>query len=555
VQARLLAYRLLEADEDFDVRAELQRYTGTPHPGIEIESAYNHWAVFHVDSELGVTARFHIGSIYYDDMEDAPVEVMTPEARKYHEAHRWTACPIANDPTTHATFDNALEAIIPPAWKKRKKVGEGIDDPEDPEDIEGTIERTAASSNQPISMEIVSAGTGRPFRVKLVWDQPSAGRVFKDGKLAAPEIQPVVEFYDLIYTDWMKFHHAQGQFVSRYFAATLMERPTGGLDLCGGEPVWQIDAESMGQVRAWIKQEAEKRGYRLKNDLFGMKYESLDPDDPELYTNPDKFSQQPKYEQMESDLRVMLGKIYDTVHIHREPSRWARIFKGLPDYWKWTVHCKRETPLQLPKTRPYVGHRGPDPNSWRAQAETWFEDWALRAGVSMRTFTIYGRLRKDPVFQFETHLPWKAGTGLMSGKPIRENEEDITPEQVVAHHVATSEWERELYQDLWKFHPYGIGYEVLDLNQRAYVVARTMFDPTKDGFIQRFGAFVKSWFEAKRIFPVKFVKLYTFEHADKRPGYSFKPLTNEEHSVIAAVNIPWPDSKLPEYAAIEAGEA
>jgi hypothetical protein len=55
---------------------------------------------------------------------------------------------------------------------------------------------------------------------------------------------PLIEFYDLTHA---KENWPRGQFVSRYYAHTLSE-VKGGLNLCGHEPVWQIDAEALAPV-------------------------------------------------------------------------------------------------------------------------------------------------------------------------------------------------------------------------------------------------------------------------------------------------------------------
>jgi hypothetical protein len=62
---------------------------------------------------------------------------------------------------------------------------------------------------------------------------------------------PMVEFYD------SRFIHGadgdRGQFVSRYYVDTLLERNTGGLCLDGGVPSWTVSAEDMNIVRDFLK--------------------------------------------------------------------------------------------------------------------------------------------------------------------------------------------------------------------------------------------------------------------------------------------------------------
>ena len=58
----------------------------------------------------------------------------------------------------------------------------------------------------------------------------------------------LIEFYDARYN-----FTPYGQFISRYYAATLKSRQ-GGLNLHGGVPEWQVDAGNMEKVAAWIGQ-------------------------------------------------------------------------------------------------------------------------------------------------------------------------------------------------------------------------------------------------------------------------------------------------------------
>jgi hypothetical protein len=71
--------------------------------------------------------------------------------------------------------------------------------------------------------------------------------------------EPMVEFYDTRYRG-SRFT-AYGQFVSRYYVGTLLgtlphSRPvTDGIDLCGGVSDWKIDADTMADVLAWLRQQ------------------------------------------------------------------------------------------------------------------------------------------------------------------------------------------------------------------------------------------------------------------------------------------------------------
>lgn len=555
---RIIANRLLEADEDFNISGEIERLTSSPYPNIELESEGNHWNVYKKNAAPGPgnPPLSFIGEIYYDDMTDAP-----PEAHPHWDKLRWMA--IAgfrkSEMKPCQSFDQALQFILAVnAAKTARPVGEAVN----PDDPAMNIEKFSKERSVPVEMEVFN-DLGRRFRVQIVWDKPAGGTAYDaEGNEVPEKLQPTVEFYDMTHArnpDYANTSIAKnGQFVSSYYAATLMERPHGGLDLMGHEPVWKIDASAMDKVRAWIKSEVEGRGYKLVNDeadgiSFGMRYEGLDPDDPELYIHPEKFTQQPSYEKIEGALRRMLAPYYSQVRISRRPGIFAdremiqRNVPGEPegtehriifqDGWNWTIHCKRDTPLPLPKTA--VNYHGQPLDTavmWRQQVKQWFWDWARESGLYLFNFEIYGRLRKDPTFQFQT-----ARLG-----PLKEGLDD--PEQFLAHHVKTVDWDHDLREALWKFHPYGVGYEVIGFPRGAYIVATTCFEPDKDDFARRFRDYAVNWLKENRIMPLKFAKLYTFPHANRPKDYP-------QWSVIAAINVPWADKDLPEHApTVDIGE-
>ena len=66
--------------------------------------------------------------------------------------------------------------------------------------------------------------------------------------------EPMVEFYDSRFPDFDKTHN-RGQFVSRYYAATLLASDyPGGLCLDGGHAdIWSVSADGMVVVKWFIK--------------------------------------------------------------------------------------------------------------------------------------------------------------------------------------------------------------------------------------------------------------------------------------------------------------
>ncbi len=74
--------------------------------------------------------------------------------------------------------------------------------------------------------------------------------------LTHDKLDPLIEFWDTS-ADPAKFG-ADGQFVSRYYASTLAlgdqwSKPTGGLALQGGIPVWTVGAAGMDVARTAIR--------------------------------------------------------------------------------------------------------------------------------------------------------------------------------------------------------------------------------------------------------------------------------------------------------------
>lgn len=68
-----------------------------------------------------------------------------------------------------------------------------------------------------------------------------------DWCLTHEEDRPLVEFYD------MRFDHCiLGQFVSRYYADTLLEGERG-LCLHGGVEAWTVNLPNMARVRNWLR--------------------------------------------------------------------------------------------------------------------------------------------------------------------------------------------------------------------------------------------------------------------------------------------------------------
>lgn len=72
--------------------------------------------------------------------------------------------------------------------------------------------------------------------------------------LTHEERKPLVEFYDYRHRNNQEWK--RGQFVSRYYAETILEHdPNNALSLDGGIPAWTVPPASMREILAWLLQE------------------------------------------------------------------------------------------------------------------------------------------------------------------------------------------------------------------------------------------------------------------------------------------------------------
>ena len=70
------------------------------------------------------------------------------------------------------------------------------------------------------------------------------------------ERKPLVEFYDYRHRNNQEWK--RGQFVSRYYAETILEHdPNNALSLDGGIPAWTVPPASMREILAWLLQELQ----------------------------------------------------------------------------------------------------------------------------------------------------------------------------------------------------------------------------------------------------------------------------------------------------------
>lgn len=86
---------------------------------------------------------------------------------------------------------------------------------------------------------------GIPFRVVYLPADTPSEHYPVEHKIA--EGRARVEFYDRRYD-----FTPDGQFVSRYYAEDLINKPVGGINLAGGIPEWRLDNPTAFLVWSWI---------------------------------------------------------------------------------------------------------------------------------------------------------------------------------------------------------------------------------------------------------------------------------------------------------------
>ena len=119
-------------------------------------------------------------------------------------------------------------------------------------DFDGTA--ADFSGDEDPSHLFVANDQGVIFAIRLV---KKGDRYGLHGCLTHDIDEPLVEFYDTRYdhnSDWLE--EFTGQFVSRYYAETMLKH-TGGLCLHGGISDWQVSAGNMAQIKNWLKARGE----------------------------------------------------------------------------------------------------------------------------------------------------------------------------------------------------------------------------------------------------------------------------------------------------------
>lgn len=89
-------------------------------------------------------------------------------------------------------------------------------------------------------------GAAQTWAVRVVFNGDQFGHNFC---LTHKEAEPMVEFYDTRHE-----HTDYGQFVSRYYASTLLEHEPAMLRLDTGVPSWHIGEDCMARITDWLRQ-------------------------------------------------------------------------------------------------------------------------------------------------------------------------------------------------------------------------------------------------------------------------------------------------------------
>jgi len=94
---------------------------------------------------------------------------------------------------------------------------------------------------------ITSKSNGKTFLMRIVRHGGVYGR---DMCLTHDKASPLIEFYDTDHKfESDEYGDILGQFVSRYYVGGVIADDSRGLNLYGGEPAWQIDAQGMRDAR------------------------------------------------------------------------------------------------------------------------------------------------------------------------------------------------------------------------------------------------------------------------------------------------------------------
>lgn len=122
---------------------------------------------------------------------------------------------------------------IQEALEKIKTIVESID-----------MEQVDAELENHLNILKVTNSNGLSFNVRIVRKGDTYGR---NNCLTHDEDKALVEFYDTRFP-----HTSLGQFVSRYYADTMLNRGPRALDLDSGIPSWTIDDDAMTVVHRWL---------------------------------------------------------------------------------------------------------------------------------------------------------------------------------------------------------------------------------------------------------------------------------------------------------------
>lgn len=91
---------------------------------------------------------------------------------------------------------------------------------------------------------------GRSFNVRLVREGERYGL---NDCLVHDKADPLVEFWDATYEHDPRFTPGLGQFASRFYLSTLIERRSfHALALCGHEPAWTVTGGNVMEALAAI---------------------------------------------------------------------------------------------------------------------------------------------------------------------------------------------------------------------------------------------------------------------------------------------------------------
>jgi hypothetical protein len=244
----------------------------------------------------------------------------------------------------------------------------------------------------------------------------------------------------------------------------------------------------------------------------------------EIPTNPDDVD--PEYYLGEinpgvTELKTELSKLYDKVKIHVRKPTMPTFY---PNTMQWVVSCRRDRPMPYPALYTRTDPHNTPGHQFRQIVELFFGVWAKEVGLVMSDFKTHGTLRKSVTFTFIA----RPENDPLLFMPTRTEESDgpDDPDSFMPGFLDKHEWEKELMNLLWEWHPTGVGYNVAGAPHASIVTAWTYFDPATHDFANGMYDLVLNYFRQRGFNPTS-LNMWTWKQAeDNYPRWSVMIVLN-----------------------------